>query len=309
MTDSPISNPPVSPEMPNRFFCDEHGCPKVIRDEGWACPACEVSRTNEASVVRDNPQPELSRISASGGSVSPEMPNVFLCCFNRVTDGHSPDCARALPAKEETPRTWLNPKKLANDAVQRLADSEPTEDSIEGMERLRGTPQESMFVVNAAELQRVIECTLEDAIYDSRSSQPSSSSEITEAIDDLWVAGQELGASTHPRNRESFEAKGAKAAARLESLYREQLQEIGLKPRQEILRLDAEVARLREVEADLDAHYVHDMKRARAELSSLKDSQLTDRARLDWLDTMGTFGSRSIAMTEGRRCKTRTVAP
>lgn len=86
----------------------------------------------------------------------------------------------------------MNPKRLAADAVQRLADSEPTEDSIEGMERLRGTPQESMFVVDATELQRVIECTLEDAIHDAsavklafdkaNNSSPSSRS-IKEALD------------------------------------------------------------------------------------------------------------------------------
>jgi hypothetical protein len=55
---------------------------------------------------------------------------------------------------------------VAERAVQHLADSEPSADAIEGMERLKGTPQESMFVVGGNELQAAIECVLSDSIYD-----------------------------------------------------------------------------------------------------------------------------------------------
>lgn len=115
------------------------------------------------------------------------------------------------------------PKKLAADAVQRLADSEPTDDSIEGMERLRGTPQESMFVVDAAELQRVIECTLEDAIYDSQlppPPPPPSETKLSEAIDRLITQAFYDGQAAL-KNDSSLVRLDLAARCSLESLYRD----------------------------------------------------------------------------------------
>lgn len=63
----------------------------------------------------------------------------------------------------ETP--MIDPKRIAADAVQRLADSEPDEDAIAAMDRLAGTPQESMFCVSAPVLEGVIEVTIADALF------------------------------------------------------------------------------------------------------------------------------------------------
>ena len=58
-------------------------------------------------------------------------------------------------------------KRLAENVVQRLADSEPEANAIEAMERLKGTPQESMFVVDAETLIRMVTIAISDAAFDA----------------------------------------------------------------------------------------------------------------------------------------------
>ena len=58
-------------------------------------------------------------------------------------------------------------QRIAADAVQRLADSDPDDAAIDAMERLRGTAAESFFVVDAETLERVIGDAIEDAAYDA----------------------------------------------------------------------------------------------------------------------------------------------
>lgn len=136
-----------------------------------------------------------------------------------------------------------------------------------------------------------------------RASQPSSSSEIPE----LTVLLDEIEATDWEPNA-SIRARHATARSRLESLYREQLQEIERREealemfREEQKRDKQEIERLRAFEGPGYQYAGNHIPRAAIEcrneeirelyarLSSLKDSQLTDTARLDWLDTMGTFG-------------------
>jgi hypothetical protein len=59
-------------------------------------------------------------------------------------------------------------ERIAGEAVQALADSDPDDDAIEAMERLKGTPQEHMFCVDAATLSRVIATEIQNAAYDAR---------------------------------------------------------------------------------------------------------------------------------------------
>ena len=58
--------------------------------------------------------------------------------------------------------------RIARAAVQSLADSEPDDDQIEAMDTLKGTPQESMFVADAATLMRHIASVIQNEAYDAR---------------------------------------------------------------------------------------------------------------------------------------------
>jgi hypothetical protein len=121
-----------------------------------------------------------------------------------------------------------------------------------------------------------------------RSSQPSSSSEITEAIDEMQTFAKILGRvefcwerddDVSTPDMEEAQKNVTAARLRLESLYREQLEAL----------LNQLAGEREDFEYRLAA-MLEGWTNTRAQLSSLKDSQLTDTARLDWLDTMGTFG-------------------
>lgn len=57
-------------------------------------------------------------------------------------------------------------KQIAAEVVQTLADSEPTERSMDGMQALKGTPMESMFVLDGDEIHRTVECVISNAFFD-----------------------------------------------------------------------------------------------------------------------------------------------
>lgn len=84
-------------------------------------------------------------------------------------------------------------ERTAMEAVQRLADSEPNDEMIEAMERLKGTPQEHLFCVDATTLERIIWATISDRIYDAKQAaartppdeQRAQKPEIADAVADL----------------------------------------------------------------------------------------------------------------------------
>ena len=59
-------------------------------------------------------------------------------------------------------------RDLAAEIVQSLSDSEPTGRSMEGMDKLRGTPLESMFVLDGDDIRSVAERIISNAIFDKR---------------------------------------------------------------------------------------------------------------------------------------------
>lgn len=59
-------------------------------------------------------------------------------------------------------------RKIADDAVQRLADSEPDGATMEAQDVLEGTEAESHFVVSSATLFSIIYCAISDQVYDDR---------------------------------------------------------------------------------------------------------------------------------------------
>lgn len=69
----------------------------------------------------------------------------------------------AKPAPVADPVLCLS---IAEDVVQTLSDSEPTERSMDGMDLLRGTPLESMLVLDGDEIRNAVALTLENAIHD-----------------------------------------------------------------------------------------------------------------------------------------------
>ncbi len=56
---------------------------------------------------------------------------------------------------------------IAAEVVQSLSDSEPTERSIMGMEFLRGTEYESMFVLDHEEIRDAVVRALSNAAFDA----------------------------------------------------------------------------------------------------------------------------------------------
>ena len=80
-------------------------------------------------------------------------------------------------------------KRVAVQAVQSLADSEPSADTIEAQELLKGTPQESLFCVSAQELEAVIEVAISNAIYDGVLAEGAERDKLFSAVQELGVAG------------------------------------------------------------------------------------------------------------------------
>jgi hypothetical protein len=57
-------------------------------------------------------------------------------------------------------------RELAKQVVQDLSDSEPTARSMDGMELLRGTPMESMFVLDGDTIEEAVYLALANAAHD-----------------------------------------------------------------------------------------------------------------------------------------------
>ncbi len=77
-------------------------------------------------------------------------------------------------------------RAIARGVVQSIADAEPSANSITGMELLRGSPVESMFVLDGADIARAVELAISNAVYDGVLSIPSAHACIT--ADNIFAA-------------------------------------------------------------------------------------------------------------------------
>lgn len=57
--------------------------------------------------------------------------------------------------------------RIARVAVAMLSDAEPNEDTLEAQERLKGTPQEHLYCVDAPTIERAISVAIQNATYDA----------------------------------------------------------------------------------------------------------------------------------------------
>jgi hypothetical protein len=70
-------------------------------------------------------------------------------------------------------------RAIARSVVQSLADSEPSERSMDGMELLSSTPLESMFVLDGLDIEEAVEMAICNAVFDGALSVPSAGTTIT----------------------------------------------------------------------------------------------------------------------------------
>jgi len=210
-------------------------------------------------------------------------------------------CAMTNPAPStDTP---LKAKKLARDAVQRLADSEPTDDSIEGMERLRGTPQESMFVVSGEELTRVIETTIEDAIYDHQAAPTDTPEGITEAQDLLNLIRLAAMDGYNEKPVSTVDDWVEEAKKRVLLVYLAGRAEASSPAPTDTPELDAIIQRLKPHRYECDCAFCSQWDSARSvlreEYAGLKDENTTLRETLDdWIEKEGAICPEDVGFVE-----------
>jgi hypothetical protein len=82
------------------------------------------------------------------------------------------DALSAQAQSAPTGKEALQIADIAREIVQHIADSEPTNRSMDGMDLLRGTPVENMFVLDADTIIKAIELVLSNAEYDAALAAP-----------------------------------------------------------------------------------------------------------------------------------------